>query len=74
MALSREENETLTRVAPGTAAGEMLRRYWHPIGFAAELRDKPLRRRILGEDVVLFRDEGGRFGVLALRCMHRGTS
>jgi 5,5'-dehydrodivanillate O-demethylase len=74
MALSREENETLTRVGPGSAAGEMLRRYWHPIGFAAELRGKPLRRRILGEDVVLFRDEVGRFGVLALRCAHRGTS
>ena len=74
MALSREENETLTRVGPGSAAGEMLRRYWHPIGFAAELRGKLLRRRILGEDVVLFRDEVGRFGVLALRCAHRGTS
>lgn len=74
MALSREENETLTRVGPGSAAGEMLRRYWHPIGFAAELRGRPLRRRILGEDVVLFRDEVGRFGVLALRCAHRGTS
>ena len=74
MALSKEENETLTRVGPGSAAGEMLRRYWHPIGFAAELRAKPLRRRILGEDVVLFRDEVGRFGVLALRCAHRGTS
>ena len=74
MALSREENETLTRVGPGSAAGEMLRRYWHPIGFAGELRGKPLRRRILGEDVVLFRDEVGRFGVLALRCAHRGTS
>jgi 5,5'-dehydrodivanillate O-demethylase len=74
MALSREENETLTRVGPGSAAGEMLRRYWQPIGFAAELRGKPLRRRILGEDVVLFRDELGRFGVLALRCAHRGTS
>src|SRR5215471_11687810 len=74
MALSKEENELLTRVGPGTPAGEMLRRYWHPIGFAAELRVKPLRRRILGEDVVLFRDELGRFGVLGLRCTHRGTS
>jgi len=74
MALSREENEMLTRVGPGTAAGTMLRRYWHPIGFAAELGSKPLRRRILGEDVVLFRDDRGRAGVLALRCTHRGTS
>jgi 5,5'-dehydrodivanillate O-demethylase oxygenase subunit len=74
MALSREENEILTRVGPGTPAGEMLRRYWHPIGFVAELGNKPVRRRILGEDVVLCRDELGRFGVLGLRCMHRGTS
>src|SRR5258705_10410398 len=74
MALSKEENEMLTRVGPGTPAGEMLRRYWQPIGFEAELQDKPKRRRILGEDVVMFRDDQGRVGVLALRCMHRGTS
>jgi 5,5'-dehydrodivanillate O-demethylase len=74
MALSKEENDMLTRVGPGTPAGEMLRRYWQPIGFDAELQDKPKRRRILGEDVVMFRDDQGRVGVLALRCMHRGTS
>lgn len=74
MALSKEENDTITRVGPGTPAGEMLRRYWQPIGFANELQDKPKGKRILGEDVVLFRDENGRFGVLARRCMHRGTS
>jgi 5,5'-dehydrodivanillate O-demethylase oxygenase subunit len=74
MALSKEENDMLTRVGPGTRAGEMLRRYWQPIGFGAELQDKPKRRRILGEDVVMFRDDQGRVGVLALRCMHRGTS
>jgi 5,5'-dehydrodivanillate O-demethylase len=74
MALSKEENDMLTRVGPGTPAGEMLRRYWQPIGFDAELQDKPKRRRILGEDVVMFRDDQRRVGVLALRCMHRGTS
>jgi 5,5'-dehydrodivanillate O-demethylase oxygenase subunit len=74
MALSKEENDMLTRIGPGTPAGEMLRRYWQPIGFDAELQDKPKRRRILGEDVVMFRDDQGRVGVLALRCMHRGTS
>jgi 5,5'-dehydrodivanillate O-demethylase len=74
MPLSFEENETLTRVGPGTPAGEMLRRYWHPIGFAKELKDKPKRRRILGEDLVLFRDERGQLGLLGLRCSHRGTS
>ena len=74
MALSREENEMLTRVGPGTPGGEMLRRYWHPIAFLSELKGKPLRRRILGEDLVLFRDDGGRIGLLTLRCSHRGTS
>ena len=62
MALSKEENEMLTRVGPGTPAGEMLRRYWQPIALAAELQDKPKRRRILGEDVVMFRDDRGRVG------------
>ena len=74
MALSYEENETLTRVGPGTPGGEMLRRYWHPIAFLSELKGKPLKRRILGEDVVLFRDDSGRIGILVLRCSHRGTS
>jgi 5,5'-dehydrodivanillate O-demethylase len=74
MALSHEENEMLTRVGPGTPGGEMLRRYWHPIAFLSELRGKPLRRRILGEDLVLFRDDRGRVGLLTLRCSHRGTS
>jgi 5,5'-dehydrodivanillate O-demethylase len=74
MALSLEENEMLTRVGPGTPGGEMLRRYWHPIAFSSELKDKPKRRRILGEDLVLFRDDRGQLGLLALRCSHRGTS
>jgi 5,5'-dehydrodivanillate O-demethylase oxygenase subunit len=72
--LSHEENAMLTRVGPGTPAGEMLRRYWHPIGFAAELQKRPLRRRLLGEDLVLFRDDAGKLGLLTLRCAHRGTS
>lgn len=72
--LTKEENEALTRVSPGTPAGEMLRRYWHPIAFIDELKMRPLRRRILGEDLVLFRDEQNRLGLLSLRCSHRGTS
>jgi 5,5'-dehydrodivanillate O-demethylase len=72
--LSREENDLLTRVGAGTPAGEMLRRYWHPIAFINELKKRPLRRRLLGEDLVLFRDDRGRLGLLALRCSHRGTS
>jgi 5,5'-dehydrodivanillate O-demethylase len=74
MALSFEENEMITRVGKGTPGGEMLRRYWHPVGFAKELKDRPLRRRILGEDLVLFRDDRGRLGLIGQRCPHRGTS
>ena len=58
----------------GTPGGEMLRRYWHPIGFSTELKGRPKRRRLLGEDLVLFRDDQGRLGLLELRCLHRGTS
>ena len=74
--LSQEENEMLTRVGRGTPAGEMLRRYWWPVGFS-ELVSKngqPTKLRLLGEDLVLFRDGGGRLGFLALHCSHRGTS
>src|ERR671918_547074 len=72
--LTKEENEFFTRVGPGSPAGGMLRRYWHPIAFEKEVKRRPIRRRILGEDLVLFRDDQGRFGLLALRCSHRGTS
>jgi 5,5'-dehydrodivanillate O-demethylase len=72
--LSAEENNLLTRVGPGTPAGEMLRRYWHPIAFINELKKRPLRRKLLAEDLVLFRDDQSRLGLLALRCLHRGTS
>jgi len=59
--LSNEENETMTRVGPETAAGEMLRRYWWPVAFSEEVRSKgaPVKVRLLGEDFVLFRDGSG---------------
>ena len=74
--LSKEENELLTRVGPGTPAGEMLRRYWWPVGFTEHVREKgrPVRIRLLGEDLVLFRDGNERLGLLGLHCSHRGTS
>lgn len=74
--LSREENETLTRVGPGTPAGELLRRYWLPVAVAGELTEKNPTKlvRILGEDLVLFRDLKGRVGLIADRCSHRGAS
>jgi phenylpropionate dioxygenase-like ring-hydroxylating dioxygenase large terminal subunit len=64
----------LTEVGPGTPAGEYLRRFWQPVAFARELAGAPLRVRILGEDLVVFRDRSGRLGVLHLHCAHRGTS
>ena len=74
--LTREENEMLTRVGPGTPAGELLRRYWHPVAVAAELTEENPTKfvRVLGEDLVLFRDKKGRVGLLADRCSHRGAS
>jgi 5,5'-dehydrodivanillate O-demethylase oxygenase subunit len=74
--LSNEENELLTRVGPGTPAGEMLRRYWWPVAFTDEIKPKgaPAKVRLLGEDFVLFRDGGGDLGLLELHCSHRGTS
>lgn len=64
----------LTRVGPDTPCGEFLRRYWQPIAYAHELTDRPLRRRIMGEDLVLFRDGRLEYGLLQLNCCHRGTS
>jgi phenylpropionate dioxygenase-like ring-hydroxylating dioxygenase large terminal subunit len=67
-------NETLAAVGPGTPCGELLRRYWHPIGVSDSVQAVPRKVRILGEDLVLFRDRQGRAGLLYPRCMHRGTS
>jgi nitrite reductase/ring-hydroxylating ferredoxin subunit len=68
------EDEELTRVGPGTPCGEYLRRFWQPIILASELGELPRRIRILGEDLVAFRDKRGEFGLLELHCPHRGTS
>ncbi|WP_316187995.1 MULTISPECIES: aromatic ring-hydroxylating dioxygenase subunit alpha [unclassified Bradyrhizobium] len=64
----------LTMVGRGTPMGELLRRYWHPIGLAADAGDTPKRVRALAEDLVLFRDRLGRAGLLRARCCHRGTT
>lgn len=74
--LSAEMNERLTRVGPGTPCGELLRRYWHPVAGVAEItKEKPKKRvRILGEDLVLFRDGKGRLGLVEEQCRHRSAS
>jgi len=73
--LTQEENQKLTQVGPGTPMGELLRRYWHPIAAVADLDADPVRPlRILGENLVLFRSETGKLGLVAERCAHRGIS
>ncbi len=67
-------DEELTRVGPGTPCGEYLRRFWHPVIQSSELGELPRRLRILGEDLVAFRDKSGAIGLLELHCPHRGTS
>jgi phenylpropionate dioxygenase-like ring-hydroxylating dioxygenase large terminal subunit len=68
------EDEELTRVGPGTPCGEYLRRFWQPVILTSELKDLPVKLRILGEDLVAFRDGTGEIGLLELHCPHRGTS
>jgi len=74
--LTKEENELITRIGPGTPCGELLRRYWHPVFIAHELTpEKPKARiKILGEELVIFRGEDGQYGLVGEHCSHRGTS
>jgi phenylpropionate dioxygenase-like ring-hydroxylating dioxygenase large terminal subunit len=64
----------LVEVGPGTPGGELLRRYWHPIAVASDAGSRPRNVRVLGEDLILFRDLRGRPGLLYPRCAHRGTT
>ena len=64
----------LWRVGRGTPAGDWLRRYWLAVGVAGQLRDIPRAVRVLGEELVLFRDDRRRIGLLGLHCPHRGSS
>ena len=57
----------LTEVGPGTPMGELLRRYWHPVGLASHATATPREVRVLGEDLILFRDKTGRAGLRAIR-------
>jgi 5,5'-dehydrodivanillate O-demethylase len=74
--LTEDGNERLTRVGPGTPAGELFRRYWLPCAVAAELTDAQPTKfvRLLGEDLMLFRDKSGNVGLLGDHCAHRGAS
>jgi len=75
--LSQQENEYLTQTGPGTPMGDLFRRYWHPFLLVEELpeADGPqVRVRLLGEDLVAFRDTNGKVGLIDERCPHRGAS
>jgi 5,5'-dehydrodivanillate O-demethylase len=76
MMLSKEDNRLFTEVGPGTPCGDLLRRYWMPVCPAIELTaEKPKKRvRMLGEDLVAFRDLQGRIGLVAEQCPHRRAS
>src|SRR2546430_11928934 len=70
--VSAAENETLTRVGPSTPCGELMRRYWHPITGSSHLsRKKVVPIRLLGEDLVLYRDLRGQIGLIDHLCAHR---
>jgi 5,5'-dehydrodivanillate O-demethylase len=74
--LSKQDNETMTRVGPGTPAGNLLRRYWHALCPASEITsEKPKKRlKVLDEELVLFRDGRGRWALLGDHCPHRAAS
>ncbi len=75
--LSKADNELLCRVGPGAPAGEVFRRFWNPVMLAEDLPSpgcQPVRLRILGEQLVAFRDNTGRLGLLEEWCLHRRVS
>ncbi len=67
-------DEVLVRCGRGTPGGELLRRYWQPVARSEEATLYPKLVKLLGEELILFRDRSGRAGLLYPRCMHRGTS
>jgi 5,5'-dehydrodivanillate O-demethylase len=71
--VTADENEKMTQVGPDTPMGNLLRRYWMPIAISSELRQRPIRQRLLGEDLVVFRAGSGEIGVVERRCAHRRT-
>src|SRR5262245_9606504 len=73
--LTAEQNDRLTRVGPGTPAGELFRRYWLPVAATVELEEEPVKQvRILGEDLVLYVDRSGQYGLIGSKCLHRRVS
>jgi phthalate 4,5-dioxygenase len=73
--LTKEENDLVTRTGPGTPCGRFLRSFWQPAALSEELPagGPPIPLRLFGEDLVMFRDDQGRIGLLDVHCSHRGT-
>ena len=69
-----EHDRALTEVGRRTPMGELLRRYWHPVGLSSDATATPRAIRVLGEELILFRDGEGRAGLMHPRCAHRGAS
>ncbi len=75
--LSKEDNEALTQVGPGTVMGEFIRQYWLPFLPSRDLPaadDRPIKVKLLGEDLIAFRDTNGQVGLLEENCPHRGAN
>ena len=75
--LSAADNELLTRTGAGTPMGEYFRRYWQPVALCRELPEldcPPIRVKVLGEELVAFRDTQGRVGLIEPQCAHRGAN
>ena len=68
---SKEESKILNQIAAGTPMGDFLRRYWWPVGFSAHLKEKPTYVKVLGEELVLFRDRLGQTALIGALCPHR---
>lgn len=72
--LSHEDNALFTRFGPGTPMGDLLRRYWNPVGCSELVTSKPQRIAILGEELVLYRGASGKAVAMQLRCAHRSLA
>src|SRR2546429_9933233 len=73
--MSQEQNDLMTRTAPKDACGKLMRMYWQPAALVDELQGpRPVKPvKMLGENLVLFRDEQGRYGQIERHCAHRGA-
>src|SRR6185503_18174104 len=72
--LSPEENKLFTSIGPNTPMGDLLRRYWHPVGVSQQVDSKPKRLKILGEELMIYRGADGQVALMQARCAHRSLA